>query len=271
MLERSSDPVGRSAPARRDQAAGLRRLFAAPEPHWLPVLLASDRTPGDARWLAGFARACVEQGARTLVVDAARAQVAAAFGLRLRYDLAHAFEGDCAPFAAVAAADHELRILPAARALERVRRPEELRRFESGVRALAAGADCVLLVFPALHARALAGFGRPAGYSDAVVVAGPGAEHQRQAVGAMRSILSVADIDAFRLLFQGTEPHRASRLYSRLAAAGAHELGVPTSDAGSVDDAAAIRRLVRLMRCRSAPGGDRCRADPRGAPLETVS
>lgn len=271
MLDRSCGPGGRAASVRQDQAAGLRRLFGPAEPHWLPILLASERNPGEARWLAGFAHACVEQGARTLVVDAARAQVASAFGLRLRFDLAHAFDGDCAPLKAVVAAAPQLRILPAGRALERVgRSPERLRRFEAGVRALAAGADCVLLVFPAAHARALAGFAGTAGYSDAVVVAGSGAEHERQAIAAMRSILSVADIDAFRLLFQGTNRDSASRLPARLAAAGAHELGVGTSGAGSVDDASAIRRLVRLVRCRSTPGGDRRRPGPRGAPLEAV-
>jgi hypothetical protein len=272
MRERSCSTGGRAGSARQDQAAGLRRLFAAPEPHWLPVLLASERELDDARWLAAFAAACVDQGARTMVVDAARAQVASAFGLRMRYDLAHAFDGDCAPLEAVAAADDHLRILPAARALERIgRSPERLRRFEAGVRALAAGADCVLLVLPAPHGRALAGFGGAAGYSDAVVVAGAGAESERRVIGAMRSVAGVVEIDTFRLLFQGTGPDGPSRLYSRLAATGARELGARTSDAGSVHDASAIRRLVRLVRCRSTPGGDLCRAGPRGAHVETVS
>jgi len=272
MPDRSCGPGGRPASTRQDQAAGLRRLFAPPQPHWLPILIASERDLDNARWLAGFALACVDQGARTLVVDAARAQVATALGLRVRFDLAHAFDGDCAPLEAVAAAGDQLRVLPAARALEQVgRNPERLRRFEAGVRALAAGADCVLLVLPAPHARALAGFGGAAGYSDAIVVAGPGDERERPVLGAMRSMLGVADIDAFRLLFQGTGADDAGRLYSRIAAAGARELGARTSDAGSVHDASAIRRLVRLVRCRSMPGGDRCRAAPRGAPVETVS
>src|SRR5882757_2916327 len=88
MPDRARGPNGRSPRANpQDQAAGLRRLFAPPESQWLPILLASGRETGDTRWLARFAGAWAEQGARTLVVDAARAQLGAAFGLRIRYDL----------------------------------------------------------------------------------------------------------------------------------------------------------------------------------------
>ena len=268
MPEASRGLRGRPAPAVvQDQAAGLRRLFAPAGPQWLPVVLAPGRDLDNAQWLARLARACVDQGARTLVVDAARAQVACAFGVRARYDLAHAFSGDCAPLEACAAADADLRILPAARALERFGKgPGGPGRFEAGVRALAAAADCALLVLPHSHARRLAGFCRSDGANDAIVVAGPGSAAEDQVIGAMRAILSVADIETFRLLFQGTQAGCAGRLYSRLAAAGARGLGARTSNAGSVHDARALERLVRQVRCGSAPGGDRI-----GKTVETVS
>jgi hypothetical protein len=258
MPDRSRGHRGRPArtPA-QDQAAGLRRLFAPSEPQWLPILLGPERDLDNAGWLANLARACVGQGARTLLVDAARANVARAFGVRARYDLAHALDGDCAPREACAPAGANLRILPAARALDDDgRSPERLRRFEAGVRALAATADCALLVLPAPRGRSLAGF-CAGGVSDAIVVAGPEAGCERRLLGTMRSLLSVADIDTFRLLFQGTDPECAGRLYSRLAASGARELGARTSDAGSVHDVSAIERLVRLVRCRSMPRCDR--------------
>jgi hypothetical protein len=272
MPDRSRGHRGRPALARQDQAAGLRRLFAPSEPQWLPVLLAPERDLDNAGWLAGLARACVDQGARTLVVDAARAHIARALGARPRYDLAHALSGDCSPFEACVAAGANLRILPAARALEQnVRVPDRLHQFEAGVRALAATADTVLLVLPALHARSLAGFGATGGMSDAIVVSGPGSNSERHVIETMRSILSVADIDAFQLLFQGTDRACAGRLYSRLAAIGARELGARTSDAGSVNDAAAIGRLVRQVRCRSMPRDDRAGSDQRGTAVETIS
>jgi len=261
-------PLKKSEPVRQDQAAGLRRLFAPAEPHWLPVLLAPAEDRLDSEWLAGLACACVEQGARTLVVDAARAQIAAAFGLRARYDLAHAFSGDCAPLEACLAAGLNLRILPAARALEQDgRAPDRTPRFEAGVRALAATADCVVLVLPTRHARVLTGFCGATGFSDAIVVSGAGSSSDRDAIETMRRLLSVADIDAFRLLFQGTGPHRAGSLLSSLAAGGARELSARTTDAGSVHDVSAIRRLVRQVRCRSA----RASCERGGTALETVS
>jgi hypothetical protein len=255
-------------PVRQDQAAGLRRLFAPAEPHWLPVLLPPGQDRPDCAWLADLARACVEQGARTLVVDAARAQVAAAFGLRARYDLAHALSGDCAPLDACVPAGVNLRILPAARALEQDgRTPDRTRRFEAGVRALAAAADCAVLVLPARHARVLTGFCAGQGISDAIVVSGAGSGGDRDAIEMMGWLLSMVDIDAFRLLFQGTDPDRAGRLLSSLAADGARELSARTSDAGRVHDVSAIRHLVRQVRCRSA----RAHSERVGTALETVS
>jgi hypothetical protein len=260
-------PHKKSGPVRQDQAAGLRRMFAPSEPHWLPVLLDAEQDRLDNTWLAELARACVDQGARTLVVDAARAQIAAAFGLRARYDLAHAFSGDCAPLEACVAAGINLRILPAARALEQDgRAPDRPRRFEAGVRALAATADCAVLVLPARHARVLKGFCGDRGISDAIVVSGTGSGGDRNTIETMRSLLGLADIDAFRLLFQGTDRDRAGRLLQSLAAGGARELSARTSDAGSVHDVSAIRRLVRQVRCRST----RADSEPGGTAVETV-
>jgi hypothetical protein len=261
-------PVKRSGPIRQDQAAGLRRLFAPSEPHWLPVLLAPGQDRLDAEWLVELARACADQGARTLVVDAARAQVAAAFGLRVRYDLAHAFSGDCAPLEACVPAGVNLRILPAARALEQDRcAAGRSRRFEAGVRALAVTADCAVLILPARHAHVLKGFCASRAISDAIVVPGAGTDSSRDAVETMRALLSMADIDAFRLLFQGTDPDCAGRLLSSLAASGEQELSARTLDAGSVHDASAIQRLVREVRCRSA----RADGERGGTAVETVS
>jgi len=270
MLDRSSGHRGRPerAGSAQDQAAGLRRLFAPSEPHWLPVVLAPEQDLASAAWLAELARACVEQGARTLVVDGARAQIAAAFGLRARYDLAHALKGDCAPSAASVPAGINLRILPAARALEEDRRGQDRSgRFAAAVRALAVTADCVLLVLPARHSRALAGFGVPSGFSDAVVVAGPESGGERQLIETMRSLLRIADIDAFRLLFQGTSTDYVGRLLSKLAASGVRQLSARMSDAGSVHDASAIRRLVRQVRCRGTPAT----VERAGPALESVS
>ena len=194
--------------------------------------------------------------------------MAGAFGLRARYDLAHALAGDCTPLEACVRAEANLRILPAARALEHNGRDQDRqRRFEAGVRALAATADCALLVLPAPRGRSLAGLCGTGVISDAIVVVGPEPASGRRVIATLRSLLSVADIDTFRLLFQDTDPECAGSLYCSLAATGARELGARTSDAGSVHDVSAIERLVRLVRCRSLPRG----GGASGMAVETVS
>jgi len=273
MPDRARGPDGRAPRAvAQDQAAGLRRLFAPRQAQWLPILPAAGWEVADSRWLAAFASTWADQGARTLVVDAARAQIGAAFGLRVRYDLAHAFSGDCRPARVCVQVNQNLRILSAARALDQDgRAPHAAQRFEAGVRALASGADCALLILPAPHPAVLAGFARPTGFSDVIVLAGTGPRSYSRSLETIRAALSAADIDTFRLLFQGMDRPCAGSLYSRLAAAAARELGATLSDAGTVDDAAAIRRLVRAVRCRSTRGGEPARGEKCGTAVETVS
>ncbi len=62
----------------------------------------------------------------------------------------------------------------------------------------------------------------------------------------------------------------AGSLYSKLAALAARELGAQASDAGSVHDAPAIRRLVCLVRCRSIPGGGHACGTENGKAVEIV-
>jgi len=273
MPDRARGPNGRSPRANpQDQAAGLRRLFAPPESQWLPILLASGRETGDTRWLARFAGAWAEQGARTLVVDAARAQLGAAFGLRIRYDLAHALEGDCRPAQVCLQAGENLRVLTASRALAHDGRASDAaQRFQAGVRALAAGADCTLLVLPAPHRPVLAGFSGSQGSSDVITLVDADPDAYQRAMQTIRAASSAAEIDTFRLLFQGMDPPCAGRLYLRLAAAAARELGARTSDAGHADDAGAISRLVRAVRCRGIHISQRVPGEKRVTAVETVS
>ncbi len=105
-------------PASDDQAATLRRLFARPTLRLLPVLLPELHCATRTSWVAKLAQAFARHGERTLVVDAARAQVAAALGLRARFDLAHAVRGECPYDATLVDAGPDLMIVPAARALQ---------------------------------------------------------------------------------------------------------------------------------------------------------
>jgi len=273
MLEAGRAPgAGPAREAAGDQAAGLRKLFGPHLPRWLPILLATGREAAHGTWLARFARCCVGQGDRTLIVDAARTQVATVFGLRLRYDLQHAFSGDCIPDAARVKAAENLTILPAARAFEQIgATPEGARRFEMGVRAMAEQADCAVLVLPAVHRQVLAALGGESGFSDVTVVVGTGPAAVARCLDTMSAARGAADIDTFRLLFQDMDAASAGRLFPRLAAVAARELDAKVVDGGRVSDPAAIGRLVRAVRCRLTPGGARPPVDRRGVAVEMGS
>ena len=100
-----------------DQAATLRRMFAGPSLRVLPVLLPETHCATRASWIAKLAAGFARHGERTLVVDAARLHVAAALGLRARFDLVHALRGECTHEQALLDAGPNLSIVPAARAL----------------------------------------------------------------------------------------------------------------------------------------------------------
>ncbi len=199
-----------SAPAPvQDQAAGLRALFARPRVRVLPVIVPDGHDQTRTVWLAKLAEAFTRHGERTMVLDAVRAQVGAAFGLRARHDLEHALTGQCSLAAVALDAAPGLHVMPAARALQVLPERTPLAPWLARA-ASAAPCDLVLALLPAARARDL-----PAG--DALVFV----QADRQQLAALLSDLSVAasdsEITGFRLLFVGLEPAPALTLAARLA------------------------------------------------------
>jgi hypothetical protein len=129
-----------------DQAATLRQLFARRSARLLPVLLPQGAHEVRASWIARLAQGFARQGERTLLVDATRLQIAAALGLRARFDLAHVLNGDCALDAALLDAGINLAVLPAACALAQ---PQGAVRLLHQLSVLGqAKVDLVLLLLP---------------------------------------------------------------------------------------------------------------------------
>ena len=89
-----SDATIKSASLVQDQASGLRALFREVPTQWTLVLQPSVRSEQLPEHLARRARLMAERHGSTLLIDAARTQVASAMGLRLRFDVAHAMAGD---------------------------------------------------------------------------------------------------------------------------------------------------------------------------------
>ncbi|MFO7189680.1 MAG: hypothetical protein DIU74_008340 [Pseudomonadota bacterium] len=97
-----------------DQAEGLRQLFARRCPSVLPILIPGG---GQGALVANLAIAAARSGREVLVVDGTPGEVAAATGLRARYELAHVFAGDKRLDQITLEPCERVRIVPAARML----------------------------------------------------------------------------------------------------------------------------------------------------------
>lgn len=212
-----------------DQAATLRRMFAGPSLRVLPVLLPEVHCATRASWIAKLAAGFARHGERTLVVDAARLHVAAALGLRARFDLVHALRGECTQEQALLDGGPNLSIIPAARALALAEATGvavttflgPLHQQLRGPRAC----DLALLLMPGAADNAVARL--PAG--DILVPMLPDAPGIAQAVREIERIMarqverefeepaaySVRPV--FRLLFLGMEAGAAATLTEQLA------------------------------------------------------
>jgi flagellar biosynthesis protein FlhG len=100
---------------RDDQATGLRRLFAPAVPFTVSVA-GEGATPIAVDLAVALARI----GRRVLVVDRSRAEAAAAFGLKVRYDFAQLAAGDKRWADVALPAFDGVTLLPAARGLDEI-------------------------------------------------------------------------------------------------------------------------------------------------------
>ena len=236
------DALLQFAPAHvADQAAGLRRLFAQRAVAVLPVLVPGERCESRAVWLTKLAEGFARHGSRTLAIDAARVQIAAAIGLRARYDLAHAQRGECAASAVLLDAAPGLTVLPAARAFEQAARTRTpLPQLLASCLAARPGFDLVLLLIPAAHA-ALA----PAG--AVLVPVQPTRNDVTAALGEIRHANELADNLEFRLLFLGIEEAAAFTLSERMTASAALWSTAAVGYGGAALVARDLARVVRTV------------------------
>lgn len=223
--------------ADEDQASGLRRLFERIPAHWTLVLQTPLRAGDTAEALAHRARLLALRRGPTLVVDASRTQVAAALGLRLRYDLEHVLAGDCEIGDACVGAGGSLWMLPAARALDIAAGDDQhAKRVASALESLAVGMREVILVLPASrlawarHCQALART------REALIPVYGSADTGTAVLTAIRQAVSDLEIGTFHLLFLGMGTATAGRLLTAMAAIARRHFGATLLAARPVAD-----------------------------------
>ncbi|HXW65619.1 MAG TPA: hypothetical protein VEK74_11090 [Burkholderiaceae bacterium] len=239
MPEASACPAGRSAPL--DQASGLRQIFDQLLVPWGLVLQPTSRTAVHAQALAERVRRLAAHTGATLLIDAARSQVALPLGLRLRYDLEHVLAGDCNIAEACVAATQSLWVLPAARALDRAGSDERhAARVCAAIQSVAADMRRAILLLPAARVSWIRYLPHPMRPRQALVPVHHNADASAAVLTAIRQA-SEAEIDTFRLLFLGMGEATAGRLLSGMAAIAQRHFGaivlaaepVPETEPGS--------------------------------------
>jgi len=235
------EPKSRAA----DQAAGLRRIFGVAPARLAPILIDPGCAAAQVASIVRLAQACANAGERTLVVDCARAQIAASLGLRARFDLVHAMRGECLLQQTRLDAGPNLGVLPAARAAAQACETKTeflplLTRLTQGECA----ADLVLMIMEPGQTALLRG----ASERGEVVVPMP--RERAGWSGLLRALAAVSDgtdIAGFRLLFPAWDAGTAARLYAELVQAGRDRLGTELRFGGAVRVARDWLRVTRAM------------------------
>lgn len=220
-LLRGTPPI-----AAHDQASGLRRIFDRAGARWTLVLQPPLRAAHAAEALAMRARLLAMNSGPTLLVDASRAQVASALGLRLRYDLEHVLAADCSVEEACVAVGDALAVLPAARALDVAAgdRAHGL-RVAHALQGLAAGRREVVLVMSAGGIPWLRDCVVLEGMHEALIPVYGSADAGTAVLTTIRQAASELDIKTFRLLFLGMGEATAGRLLVAMAAIARRHFG----------------------------------------------
>lgn len=107
-----------------DQATGLRRMLSRHCTRVLPLTSALGRE-AQAQLAIHLATAFAQLGSRALILDASRGDVAAALGLRPRYELLHLLQGEKTFDEVVLQGPDGIRVVPGARGIEAMQEADD--------------------------------------------------------------------------------------------------------------------------------------------------
>lgn len=232
---RHASPLGRPG-GLRDQAAGLRRLFARRGARCVPVAGCAHGST-----TANLAAAAALTGFEVVIVDGTRGEVARALGLSVRLELAHVLAGDRRLDQVLLPAADGVRVAPAARGLA------QLARSNGSLAGLLGRArpapDLIIVHRPDPEAWR----GLPEAAAPPLVVAAADAGDVSEAYAALRRSLAGAPL-ARLLVEPGDNELDALTVYGKIALAARRFLRAYVAFAGFVPDDQALRAARRAAR-----------------------
>lgn len=218
-----------------DQAAGLRKLFTGARG---PSTVAFAGTPGRAALLAALARGLAAAGKEILVIDehAGADNVAAAFGLRSRFDLLQAVNRDVPASQVLLQPEPSIRLLPAARAARKCGSLDAMSRraLAEWLRRQQKGADFVLVD---TACRADADFSPLLPQPQRIVIAVlPGGPAITEAYAQMKRLAQSHDCRRFDVVvIRAASAAEGRTVFANLSAVASRHLGAELELIGGVD------------------------------------
>ena len=231
--------------ARGDQAEGLRRMLSFGRARTIAVV-AGTRGAGATSCVVNLAAAMTRQGRRVLAVDENHDNnICQSLGLRPRFDLRHAIEGECAPEEAVTQGPGGIAVLSAGGAVRTLQRlgPQSEARAVRCFGELDDAADIVLL-----DARNDAEEPSPfaAAAQEVILVVSPGATSITGGYTAMKRMCRTHARMRFRLLVNRAQDDATARLiHTNMAQVAKKHLDVALEYLGAIPHDPAVLVAAR--------------------------
>lgn len=226
----------------RDQAAGLRRLFAQHTIRVVPLICA-EGTGDSISCAINLAAALARQGSRTVLIDGANGEIAPLLGLKARHDLLHLIQGECGFDQAALNAREGFRVMPAVRGLpELLKHPMPAPELFGGLGRAGEGVDVAVLVAP-LETIALLLADQT---QELPLICGTESRQVASVYSQLKILSATHGMNRFRAIYcRAGSAVAAAAAHDRLAAAASRFLAAEVHLGGVIEDEAVMALAER--------------------------
>ena len=226
----------------RDQAAGLRLLFAQHTIRVVPLISAEGA--GDTVSCAiNLSAALARQGCRTVLIDGDNGEIAPLLGLKARHDLIHLIQRECSFEQAAINAREGFRVMPAVRGLlELLKHPAPAPDLFGGLGRAGEGVDVAVLVAPLETVVNLLADQT----QELPLVCGTESRQVASVYSQLKALSAVHGMRRFRAIYcRAGSAVAAAAAHDRLAAAASRFLGAEVRIGAVIEDEAAMALAER--------------------------